>query len=137
MKYFFDSYNQIFFTTSKLSIKLPSNMQPCLLICIQMHLSICIRCCICRLVRWLVGQFFLLRVLLEKHNQISLGLNETTNNGAVFRTTFSPIVSGVFPYFFLSEKSLNLEAKNFEKSFSMRAPPPTPSLDQDSCNYSI
>ena len=48
-------------------------------------------------------------------------------SGAVFRTTFSPIVSGVFPYFFLSEKSLNLKAKNFEKSFSMRAPhPPFP-----------
>ena len=48
-------------------------------------------------------------------------------NGAVFRTTFSPIVSGVFPYFFLSEKSLNLKAKKFEKSFSMRAPHPPPS----------
>ena len=44
--------------------------------------------------------------------------------GAVFRTTFSPIVSGVFPVVSMIEKSLNLEGKNSEKLLSMRTPPP-------------
>ena len=45
-------------------------------------------------------------------------------SGAVYQTTFTPIVSGVFPVVSMIEKSLNLEGKNFEELLSMRAPPP-------------